>query len=92
MRAAIVPLAVILPLSLLAFGLVNKFVDGDLGLGLSLVCLFVNGGGVSEQVMHITCYRRLINDLRPGGYDLCHLRGVSGRRTADSKFRNLGSN
>jgi hypothetical protein len=50
LRAAIVPLAVIIPLSLLAFGLVNRFVDGDLGMGLSLVCLFINGGGVSEQV------------------------------------------
>ena len=47
LRAAIVPLAVIIPLSLLAFGLVNRFVDGTLGLRLSLVCLFVNGGGVS---------------------------------------------
>ena len=45
LRAAIVPLA-LLVLSLLAFGLVNKFVDGKLGVGLSLVCLFVNGGGV----------------------------------------------
>ena len=47
LRAAIVPLAAIIPLSLSAFGFVNKFVDGDLGLGLSLVCLFANGGGVS---------------------------------------------
>ena len=40
------PLALILPLSLLAFGLVNKFVDGILGVAFSFVCLFVNGGGV----------------------------------------------
>ena len=46
LRAAIVPLALILPLSLLAFGLVNKFVDGILGVAFSFVCLFVNGGGV----------------------------------------------
>ena len=50
LRAAIVPLAAIIPLSLLAFGLVNKFVDGNSGLVLSLLCLFVNGGGVSGQV------------------------------------------
>jgi hypothetical protein len=49
LRAAIVPLAILVPLSLLVFGLVNKLVDGNLGLGLSLVCLFVNGGGVSGQ-------------------------------------------
>ena len=47
LRAAIVPLGIIIPLSLMAFGLVNKFVDGKLGLVLSLMCLFVNGGGVS---------------------------------------------
>ena len=49
LRAAVVPLAVLVPVSLIAFGLVNKFVDGNLGLGLSLACLFVNGGGVSGQ-------------------------------------------
>jgi hypothetical protein len=87
-----VPLAVLVPLSLLTFGLVNKFIDGNLGLGLSLVCLFVNGGGVSGQALHIRCYRRRINDLHPGGYDFRYLRGVSGRRNAVSKFRNFGSN
>jgi len=56
LRAAIVPLAVLIPLSLLAFGLVNKFVDGNLGLGLSLVCLFVNGGGVDMAFAICTVY------------------------------------
>ena len=91
LRAAIVPLGVIIPLSLLTFGLVNKFVDGKLGLGLSLVCLFVNGGGVSGQVLHVKCYRRL-NFTHPGGYDFRHLHGISRRYNAVSKFRNLGSN
>ena len=86
------PLAVLIPLPLLAFGLVNKFVDGNLGLVLSLVCLFINGAGVSGQALHtIYYYRRLINDLHPGGYGFRHLRGVSGRRNAVSKFRNFGS-
>ena len=53
LRAAIVPMAVLIPLSLLAFGLVNKLVDGKLGLVLSLVCLFINGGGVSGQALWI---------------------------------------
>jgi hypothetical protein len=53
LRAALVPFAVIVPLSILGFGLVNKFVDGRLGLGLSLVCLFFNGAGVSGQPWHI---------------------------------------
>ena len=47
LRAALIPFAIIVPLSVLTFGLVNRFVDGNLGLGLSLVCLFANGGGVS---------------------------------------------
>ena len=54
MRATIVPLAAIIPLSLSAFGFVNKFVDGDLWLGLSLVCLFINGGGGVSGTSDIT--------------------------------------
>ena len=49
LRAAVIPFGVLLPLSVLGFGLVNKFVDGNVGLMLSLVCLFLNGGGVSGQ-------------------------------------------
>ena len=48
LRAALIPFASIVPLSVLCFGLVNRFVDGRLGLVLSLVCLFFNGAGVSE--------------------------------------------
>ncbi|KAF8809327.1 MFS general substrate transporter [Phlegmacium glaucopus] len=46
LRASLVPFAVLTPLSVLVFGLVNKFIDGPLGLILSLICLFVNGLGV----------------------------------------------
>jgi hypothetical protein len=49
LRAAVIPFAVLVPLSVLSFGLVNKLVDGTTGLAFSLVCLFFNGGGVSEQ-------------------------------------------
>ena len=49
LRAAIIPFAVLVPLSVLCFGLVNKFVDGNMGLALSLICVFFNGGGVSGQ-------------------------------------------
>jgi hypothetical protein len=59
----VIPFAVLLPLSVFAFGLVNKFVDGNVGLVLSLFCLFFNGGGVSGQALHIRYYRRLINEL-----------------------------
>ena len=44
-----VPFAVLVPLSVLVFGLVNKFVDGPVGLFISLICLFVNGLGVSSS-------------------------------------------
>jgi hypothetical protein len=47
LRAAVIPFAVLVPVSVLCLGLVNRFVDGHVGLGLSLVCLFFNGGGVS---------------------------------------------
>ena len=47
LRASLLPFAVIIPLSLLVFGLVNRFIDGPLGLFLSLICLFFNGLGVS---------------------------------------------
>jgi len=46
LRAAWIPFAIIVPLPVLAFGLVNKFIDGNLGLTLSLICLFFNGAGV----------------------------------------------
>ena len=48
LRASLIPFASIVPLSVLCFGLVNRFVDGRLGLVLCLVCLFFSGAGVSE--------------------------------------------
>ena len=48
LRAALIPFATIVPISVVSFGLVNKFVDGNLGLVLSLVCLFFTGVGVSR--------------------------------------------
>ena len=53
LRAALIPFAIFVPLSVLGFGLVNRFVDGTLGLVLSLVCLFFNGVGVSGQTIHM---------------------------------------
>ena len=64
LRASLIPLALIVPLPVIAFGFINKFVDGSLGLGLSLLCLFINGIGVST--FHGTIYKRikiLINDF-----------------------------
>ena len=47
LRASLIPLALIVPLPVIAFGFINRFFDGSLGLGLSLLCLFINGIGVS---------------------------------------------
>ena len=47
LRASLIPLALIVPLPVIAFGFINTFVDGPLGLLLSLLCLFINGIGVS---------------------------------------------
>ncbi|PPQ80690.1 hypothetical protein CVT25_001822 [Psilocybe cyanescens] len=46
LRAAIVPMAILVPISLIAYGVVNHFVDGQLGLTICLACLFLNGLGV----------------------------------------------
>lgn len=53
LRAALIPFAIIVPISVLTFGLVNKFVDGNLGLGLCLVCLFSTGVGVSGKTQRL---------------------------------------
>jgi hypothetical protein len=53
LRAALIPFAVIVPLPVLCFGLVNYFIDGNLGLVLSLVCLFINGVGVSGHLWYM---------------------------------------
>ncbi|KDR82154.1 hypothetical protein GALMADRAFT_135516 [Galerina marginata CBS 339.88] len=46
LRAALIPFAIIVPIPLIIYGLVNQFVDGTLGLVICLVCLFINGVGV----------------------------------------------
>lgn len=46
LRASLIPFAITVPMSILTFGLVNKYVEGTLGLVLSLVCLFFNGLGL----------------------------------------------
>lgn len=47
LRASLVPLALLVPLSVLTFGLINKYIDGPVGLSMSIACLFFNGLGVS---------------------------------------------
>uniref|UniRef100_A0A8H8CHZ4 Major facilitator superfamily (MFS) profile domain-containing protein n=1 Tax=Psilocybe cubensis TaxID=181762 RepID=A0A8H8CHZ4_PSICU len=45
LRVAIVPAATLVPISLIAFGLTVRFIDGTLGLTICLFCLFLNGLG-----------------------------------------------
>jgi MFS family permease len=46
LRASLVPFAILVPLPILFFGLINKFVDGPLGLFMCLICVFFNGLGI----------------------------------------------
>ena len=52
LRASLIPFAVIVPIPLIAFGIINQYVDGRLGLIGCLICLFFNGLGVS-RIMQI---------------------------------------
>ncbi|KAF8809325.1 MFS general substrate transporter [Phlegmacium glaucopus] len=56
LRASLVPFAVLIPLPVLVFGLVNKFMDGPLGLIIGLICHFVNGLGVEMGFGPCTAY------------------------------------
>ena len=47
LRASLIPFALIVPIPLVLYGLANQFVDGTLGLVLCLICLYINGIGVS---------------------------------------------
>ena len=95
LRASLIAFAIIVPVSVLAFGLVNQFVEGRLGLVLSLVCLFFCGVGVREWTMIYMANMQKANwyyflYIKIGGNVFRALRGVSGRRNAFSKCRKLG--
>lgn len=46
LRAALLPFALLAPIPLLVYGLVNQYVDGPVGLAICLLCLFISGMGV----------------------------------------------
>jgi hypothetical protein len=48
LRAVYIGGLILVPLSLVGFGLVTTYVEGTLGLVISLVLLFINGFGVSD--------------------------------------------
>ncbi|RDB19431.1 putative drug/proton antiporter YHK8 [Hypsizygus marmoreus] len=45
-RGTLMSAATLVPISVLSFGILNKFLPNTVGLVLTLVCLFVNGAGV----------------------------------------------
>ena len=49
LRASLIPFAVVVPIPVLAFGVINQYVDGRPGLIGCLICLFLNGLGVSAN-------------------------------------------
>jgi len=49
LRAALFGATWMIPFSIVLFGVANTYVDGTLGLVLCLVCLFINGIGVSSK-------------------------------------------
>jgi len=49
LRAALFGATWMIPLSMVLFGVANAYVGGTLGLVLCLVCLFINGIGVSSK-------------------------------------------
>lgn len=44
-----------LPFSVLASGLITKYIPGTIGLALNLVCLFISGVGVSRSLLTAPC-------------------------------------
>jgi len=49
LRGALFGAIWLIPLSVAAFGIANTYIDGTPGLVVCLVCLFVNGIGVSDR-------------------------------------------
>ena len=52
LRAALVGAMWFTPPSIALFGIANAYIDGTPGLVICLVCLFINGIGVSFQGFH----------------------------------------
>jgi len=75
MRAAIIPFAVLVPVSVLCFGLVNKFEDGNMGLMLSLVLFFFYWWRSRNDLRNLCCVydrRNAISKFRNLGSNQRH--------------------
>ena len=64
LRATLLGAALFVPVSVLSSGLITHYVEGRLGLGLNLVCLFFNGLGVSERVALTLAFFILCSRIR----------------------------
>lgn len=53
LRGTLIAAAVFVPLSVFAMGVITQYIEGRLGLALNLVCLFVNGLGVSFTLLYV---------------------------------------
>lgn len=51
LRAALLPILVVIPGSILVLGLADRYIDGTPGLVITLMCLFANGMGVCHHVV-----------------------------------------
>ncbi|KJA19694.1 hypothetical protein HYPSUDRAFT_856658 [Hypholoma sublateritium FD-334 SS-4] len=56
LRAAILPLLIVIPGSILVLGLASKYLEGTLGLVVTLICLFFNGMGVDMTFGPLSAY------------------------------------
>ena len=61
LRGTLFAAAVLVPLSVLAIGVITQYVEGRLGLTLNLVFLFFNGFGVSFTRFYVLVSSTLIN-------------------------------
>jgi hypothetical protein len=50
LRAALLATGVLIPVPILASGVVTKYVPGTLGMGINLACLFITGVGVRLSI------------------------------------------
>jgi hypothetical protein len=53
LRATLFGALILLPLSVLIFGLTTQFVPGKFGLMIDIVCVFMNGVGVCTRLSEI---------------------------------------
>ena len=51
LRATLLGICLLVPLSILLSGIITTYVSGKIGIVLNLICLFMNGIGVSAKTL-----------------------------------------